>query len=151
MRLGNQNLNLTRCSVHDIPQLDARGLRKFGLTTGAIVAVLFGALLPWLRDRPLPWWPWIVAGVLSLWALGAPGSLHTLYRLWMKIGLILGWVNTRIILGIVFWIIIFPLGILLRFLKEKKVSGMIGGFDASAETYWIQTSTHNHASMERPF
>jgi hypothetical protein len=136
--------------MHEIPQLDSKGLRKFGLTTGGIVVVLFGLLLPWLRDRPLPWWPWGMAAILGLWALVAPGSLNLVYRPWMKVGLILGWINTRIILGIVFWIIILPLGILLRLVKEKKVSRMIGGFEASSATYWNLCSNHK-TNMEKPF
>ena len=137
--------------MHDIPHLDVKGLRKFGVTTGAIVVVLFGLVLPWLRDRPVPWWPWSVATVLLVWALVAPASLNVVYRAWMKVGLILGWINTRIILGIVFWVIIFPLGILLRLLKEKKVSRMISGIDTSARTYWVVPSTTQHPNMEKPF
>lgn len=137
--------------MHEIPQLDSKGLRKFGLTTGAIVVVLFGIMLPWLRDRPWPWWPWAVAAILVLWALAAPGSLNVVYRPWMKVGLCLGWVNTRIILGIVFWILILPLGILLRLFNEKKVSKMIGGFDPSARTYWVLCSPTYRANMEKPF
>ena len=137
--------------MDEIPQLDSKGLRKFGLTTGAIVVVLFGLLLPWLRDRPWPMWPWALSAVLSLWALFSPGSLILVYRPWMKIGLILGWVNTRIILGVVFWIIILPLGMLLRLLKEKKVSRVSDDFDVSAKTYWISCSPASHTSMEKPF
>ena len=102
--------------MHDIPDLDRRGLRKFGLTTGAILVMLFGLVLPWLRDRPLPLWPWCVAAVLAVWALAAPASLTMVYRPWMKAGLLLGWLNTRIILGLVFWIIVMPLGLILRLL-----------------------------------
>ena len=49
----------------DIPELDAAGLRRFALVTGAILAVLFGVLLPWLFGFGFPLWPWIVAGVLA--------------------------------------------------------------------------------------
>lgn len=38
---------------HDIPQLDAKGLREFGLTTGAIIIGLFGLVLPLLFGH----WP----------------------------------------------------------------------------------------------
>jgi hypothetical protein len=136
--------------MHDIPQLNANGLRKFGLTTGAIVVLLFGLALPWLRDRPLPWWPWGLAAVLAAWALVAPGSLIYVYRPWMKLGLIFGWINTRIILGLVFWMIILPLGILLRAVKEKKVASMTGSFEPSARTYWKMCPNH-HTNMEKPF
>jgi hypothetical protein len=49
---------------HDIRELDSGGLREFGLTTGGIVAGLFGLFFPWLLERPIPRWPWVIAGVL---------------------------------------------------------------------------------------
>ena len=136
-----------------IPQLDRAGLRKFGLTTGAIIVALFGLLLPWLRERPWPSWPWAVGVVLSVWSLAAPGSLVVVYRPWMKIGFLLGWLNTRIILGLVFWIIILPLGLLLRLVKEGKVIRIIGTRETSARTYWLVPvpSTAHHTNMEKPF
>lgn len=137
--------------MHDIADLDRKGLRKFGLTTGTILVVLFGFVLPWLRDRPLPLWPWILAFVLILWALLAPSSLTLIYRPWMKLGALLGWINTRIILGLVFWIIILPLGILLRLFKEKKVLRIAGGHEPSHDTYWIVPSSTLPVNMEKPF
>ena len=137
--------------MHDIPELDRNGLRKFGLTTGAMVVGLFGFALPWLRDRPFPWWPWGIAAVLVFWALLAPRSLTVVYRPWMKAGLLLGWLNTRIILGLVFWIIILPLGVLLRLMNEKKVARIIGRCEISARTYWLVPSPTHHTNMEKPF
>jgi len=58
-----------------IEQLDRKGLRKFGLVTGAIVLVLFGFLLPWIFGHGLPRWPWYVAGTLWIPALLVPDLL----------------------------------------------------------------------------
>jgi hypothetical protein len=43
--------------MNEIISLDRKGLRHFGLTTGAIILVLFAGLLPWLLDHELPIWP----------------------------------------------------------------------------------------------
>lgn len=137
--------------MHDIPELDAKGLRKFGLTTAAIAVVLFGLLLPSLRNQPLPWWPWALATMLSLWALAAPVSLRFVYRPWMKVGMVLGWINTRIILGVVFWLLILPLGLLLRLIHEKKVARLTEGLDPMAKTYWLPSPRTYNANMEKPF
>jgi hypothetical protein len=42
-------------SAHTIPALDRNGLRRFGITTGGIIAALFGLFFPWLLERPIPW------------------------------------------------------------------------------------------------
>ena len=53
--------------MHEIPKLDKKGLRDFGLLTGVIFVALFGLLLPWLRGHGLPRWPWGVSA--TLWFL----------------------------------------------------------------------------------
>ena len=55
-----------------IPELDHAGLRRFGLTTGALIAGIFGLLLPWLFDARYPAWPWLAAALAAqLLALGS--------------------------------------------------------------------------------
>ena len=46
---------------HVIPELDREGLRKFGLTTGAVFVAIFGLFFPWILDKNWPTWPWFVA------------------------------------------------------------------------------------------
>src|SRR5262245_61596107 len=94
--------------------LDRNGLRNFGLTTGAIAAVLFGLLLPWLRGYGFPMWPWLAGGILALWGLLAPATLRPVHRVWMAVGNVLGWINTRIILGLVFYTVVLPMGRMMR-------------------------------------
>ena len=86
-----------------IETLDAAGYRKFGLVSGAIVVVLFGLAIPWLFSFNFPRWPWIFAGVLVGWALLLPTTLKPVYIGWMKFGNMMNWINTRILLGIVFY------------------------------------------------
>ena len=84
---------------------DKQELRKFGLIFAGMFILIFGLLLPWIWDKPSPRWPWIVAAVFIAAALAVPMMLGPVYRLWMKIGHVLGWINTRIILGLVFFFI----------------------------------------------
>jgi hypothetical protein len=62
--------------MHEIIELDNRGLRKFGVVTGAIVVGLFAVFLPWLLERPWPAWPWILAAALWIPALLFPVARH---------------------------------------------------------------------------
>lgn len=100
--------------THAIPQLDAKGLRRFGLTTGAIVAGLFGVVLPYLLGHSWPIWPWILFSVLGVWALLAPRTLGPVYSAWMRFGLMASRVTTPVIMSLVFVAAILPTALILR-------------------------------------
>jgi len=96
------------------PELTASELRRFGLLTGGTIAILFGLLLPWIRETAFPTWPWGTAAVLTVWALAAPKTLRGVYRAWMQIGAALGYVNSRIILFLVYFLIFTPIAAVMR-------------------------------------
>jgi len=90
-------------STHNIPELDKKGLREFGLITGGIVAILFGLFFPWLLNVSYPVWPWVIFAILVTWALIAPVTLKPVYKGWMRFGLLLSRITTPIIMGCVFF------------------------------------------------
>jgi hypothetical protein len=134
---------------HEIPELDRAGLRKFGLTTGLIVIGLFGLLLPWLLDRAWPLWPWLLAGALCLAALVFPGRLAPVYRGWMRVGMALGYINTRIILFLLYYVVFVPVGLVTR----------IAGWDPMAramtsppdDSYRVMSRKRDRKHFERPY
>ena len=132
---------------HVIPELDKKGLREFGLVTGGIVAALFGLFFPWLFDRPLPLWPWIVFGVLGLWGLVAPVTLRPVYRLWMRFGLLMGRVMTPLIMGIVFFALIAPVGLLRRVFAKDPMAREFN----DAESYRVESQRVKMENMEKPY
>jgi hypothetical protein len=131
-----------------IVELDREGLRKFGLMTGGIAAVLFGLLFPWLLDRSWPLWPWLVLAVLGGVALAAPAALKPVYTGWMKFGLLAGRVTTPLILGLVFFLLIAPIGAIRRVLGHDE---MRRAFDAGAPTYRVPSRRSPLANLEKPF
>ena len=133
----------------NIPTLDNKGLRKFGLTTGAIIVLLFVLFFPWVFDaESLPIWPWVVAGILWVPALIMPGLLRPIYTTWMKIGHGLGWVNTRIILGVLFYVMILPMGLIMRLFGKDPMSRKR---DKSASSYRIETVSEPKDRLEKPY
>jgi hypothetical protein len=88
-------------------------LRTFGLT-GAAIAAGF-AVWPFFAGNGEPS-PWMLAagGGIAVTALASPRHLAGLYRGWMAIGHVLGWVNTRILLGAIFYLVVTPLGVARR-------------------------------------
>ena len=135
-------------SAHSIPELDRSGLREFGLLTGGIVAVLFGLIFPWLLERTLPCWPWLVFGVLGGWGLVAPNSLRPVYYAWMRFGLLLSKVTTPIIIGALFFVVIVPVGLIMRLATSDPMRRRI---DRSVSTYRIESHRAAREDMEKPF
>lgn len=131
-----------------IPDIDRKGLRSFGLTTGAIVAVLFGLFFPWLLEFSIPTWPWIVLAVLGSWGLIAPDSLRPVYRGWMRFGLLLSKITTPIIMGIVFFLLIMPFGFVLKLLGKDPMRRRT---DDGAQTYRIESTKTTKENLENPF
>ena len=100
--------------THQFTEINKKSLREFGIITGAIVAGLFGLLLPWLLGNAFPLWPWYVFAVLSGVALVLPMALKPVYKVWMRFGMVMGWINTRLILGIIFYTMFTPVALVLK-------------------------------------
>ena len=95
-------------------------LCSFGFTVGGIFALIgFWPLI--FRGEDSRWWAMVVAGCLLVPAVVFPRSLVWVYRGWMAVGHIMGWINTRIILGMVFYIIVTPIGMFRRWLGRDPM------------------------------
>jgi Saxitoxin biosynthesis operon protein SxtJ len=88
-------------------------LRQFGLLVGGVFAVI--GLSPMvIRGQNPRWWSLVPAVLLIVPALVNPGSLRFVHRGWMAIGEVLGWINTRIILGTIFYTLVTATGLVMR-------------------------------------
>ena len=133
---------------HAIPELDRRGLRHFGLITGGLFATLFGLFFPWLLNGTSPYWPWIVGGVLALWALIAPGTMRGFYRTWMRFALLLSRITTPLIMGLVFFLVITPVGFIMKLLGRDIMARRM---DRGIKSYRVPSRKSPKIHMERPF
>lgn len=135
--------------MNEIRELDQKGLRDFGLLGGAISAGLFGSILPLIHHESLPILPWLIAIILWIWAIAAPATLNGIYQIWMRIGLVLGWINTRLILSIVFYVLLMPMGLVMRGVFHQDT--MKRKLDADVATYRVISQVKPKESMENPF
>jgi hypothetical protein len=133
---------------HSIEPLDQAGYRKFGLTTGAMVAALFGLLIPWLFSLNYPRWPWLLAALLVTSALLAPRALQPVHAGWMRFGHFMNWINTRLILGVLFYGIFLPFGLGMRLLGKDPMHRKL---DDRVSTYRVKSHNDSKDSVERPF
>ena len=89
-------------------------LREFGFLLGFAFPFLIGWFLPFLGGHSFRSWTlWISIPSLVL-AISRPGLLYYPYRVWMQLGHVLGWLNSRIILGLVFLIVLQPIALIMR-------------------------------------
>ena len=133
---------------HSIPELDSNGLRRFGLTTGGMIALLFGLAFPWLLDFAFPLWPWVIFSVLALLGLVVPNSLRVVYFTWMRFGLLMSRVMTPLVLGIVFFGLVLPMGILMRLFRPDPMNREL---DDAADSYRVDSVKAARENLERPF
>lgn len=128
-------------------QPNSRELRTFALVLGAMFAALFG-LAPIIRHHPPHLWAWIVA--LALWSIGllAPLALRPLHRGWTRLGLALGWINTRVILTLLYAIVVTPLGAAMRLLGRDP---MARKFEPDRASYRVPVKERPKKHMERPY
>ncbi len=133
--------------TNEIPVLDRRGLRQFGLTTGAIVAGLFGIVFPYFLSLSWPIWPWIVFAVLGGWGIIAPTSLGSVYRGWMRLGMLLGKITTPVILTLLFLVAILPGALLMRLFGKDP---MRRRFDKAA-SYRVKSKQPTVENLKNPY
>lgn len=108
-----------------------RSLRRFGLTVG-FVFLLLGCVLLW-RHRGAAW-PLVSIGAVLVLAAGlAPLALKWVHGPWMIAALALGWIVTRILLTIVFFLVVTPIGLLQRLFGKRAIEV---AFEADAASYW---------------
>ncbi len=102
-------------------------LREFGFLLGFIFPFLIGWILPLIGGHSFRTWTLFISIPSIILAVTKPSLLLYPYRGWMKIGHILGWLNSRIILGLVFLIVLQPIALIMRIfghdpLRTKKFS-----------------------------
>ena len=128
--------------------IDTRKLRKFGLTVGGVFTAL--AILFVLRHKHhVPYYVSIVAGpTLLAGALAWPRALWPVERGWSRLASALGWVNTRILLAVVFFVVLAPIALVLRAVGKDPLERRR---DRSRATYWRTREPAEPDRLTRPY
>src|SRR4051812_10489609 len=92
-------------------------LRKFGLTVGGAFAV-FGVISWWRGHEIPPRVLWVLAVLLIVPGALFPSVLGPVQRGWMAFATLLGHVNTRIILTVLFYLVLTPVGFVMRLFRD---------------------------------
>jgi hypothetical protein len=124
-----------------------RDLRSFGLIVGGIFAAI--GLWPLLRHgAPVREGLLIVAAPLIVLAAAVPRSLRYPYRGWMFVGHCLGWVNSRVLMTVVFYLVVTPAALVMRVMGRDE---MRRRRDPSASTYRVEKALRPPSHLRHLF
>ena len=108
--------------MHQKVTITKRTLREFGFIFGVGLPLIIGWLIPLLFGHAPRIWTLYVGLPTLILSVLFPNFLKLPYKVWMKIGLILGWINSKIILGIVFFLILIPISIMMKLFKHDPLN-----------------------------
>jgi len=137
IRTGKKNLVLT----------EKAELRKFGLIVGCIFLAL--GLAPILKGKDSNFFLISPAIILIFLAVILPKILLPFYKVWMRLGKALGKINSFIVLSLIFYFVLTPLGIVK---KAFKIDLEKFSHKTNKISYWIKKPPSNPKDkMKRTF
>ena len=105
--------------------ISQKQLRQFGFLIGIGFPVIIGWIIPAISGHLFRFWSLWIGVPLFILGILRPRLLFYPYQAWMKIGLALGWINSHIVLGLVFLLVLQPISLIMKLfgydpLKKKK-------------------------------
>jgi hypothetical protein len=121
--------------------------RKDNITFGILFFILFLiiGLYPLKSGETTRIWSLVLSSAFLIITIIRPNLLTFLNRLWIQFGILLGKIISPLVMGLVFFFVVTPIGILIRMLK-KDVMGLKRG----APSYWINRDDKAQ-SMKKQF
>lgn len=105
--------------------IEKKRLKEFGFIFGFGIPLLVGFIIPKLNGHDFKTWTLFIGLPSIILAIINPQLLKIPYILWIKLGNILGWINSKLILGLVFIIVLMPISIFMKLFKydplRKKI------------------------------
>jgi hypothetical protein len=120
--------------------------RSFGLVFAAVFALI--GLVPLWDGAPLRFWALGVAAIFALIAFIRPALLKPLNLIWFKFGMLLHKIVNPIIMGLLFYVTIMPIGLIMRLFGKDVLSLRI---DKNRPSYWVHREPLESNSMRNQF
>jgi len=122
---------------HDLSKLDLteKSLKKFGYTVGAVLIALYAWFFYRNHYEVFRTVLLVLGFLLLLGGFLFPKQLKGAYKVWMGLAFVLGWLVSRIILTILFFLVITPVGLLAKLAGKKFVDADV---NKDSKSYWIK-------------
>lgn len=123
-------------------------LRQFGITVGPVFLAL--ALWMFLKEYP-PLFQYLlgVIGILLLTiGLSCPLVLKKIYKVWMGVAFAIGWIVSRVLLVVIFYLVLTPIGLTARLLGKDFLDIRA---KKSQDSYWIKRNREKAVNYEKMY
>jgi hypothetical protein len=126
-------------------RLSPREGRRFGLLVGLAFLGL-GTLSHWRGHSVAPTFLWVIGGLLFAGGLVLPGAMGPVYRAWMGLALALSKVTTPLVMGLIYFGVFSPMGLIRRLFGRDALVRPPG------TSFWISRPTGSRRSdLRRQF
>jgi len=119
-------------------EVSTKRIRDFGRVMLVVLSFIIPAFLMWRNAWEISTASWILFAiglVIFLLSVIRPLVLTPVYKGWMGLAIILGLFMTKVIISLVFYFIMTPIGIGRRLLVKDPMNMRI---DSEAESYWVE-------------
>ena len=127
---------------------DNKAIRDFGILIGIILLIIAGILF--YKERA-SYQLIILLGIAFIGlGLGMPIILKPFYLVWMNFAVVLGWLMTRLILGLLFYIVVSPISLISRLFGKEFLDLKTSSLNRSYWNYKDNDSI-SHQNYEKQF
>ena len=107
--------------------------RNFGIVFFAVFLVI--SLYPLTKDGDITRWSFVISIIFLILGLTNSKILTPLNRLWFKFGILLGRIISPIIMVIIFFAVVSPIGLIMRLLRKDLLNLK---YNKKCKSYWIE-------------
>ena len=106
--------------------------RSFGIVF--FIVFLLVSIYPLINDEEIRIWSLIISIIFLILGLLNSQILTPLNQIWFKLGIFLGKIVSPIVMGIIFFLVVTPTGIIMRILKKDLLNLKY----SDDKSYWIK-------------
>ena len=118
--------------------------RRFGFPVGTAFLLLTGVLV-WRGHVTAAYSTAAAGSVLILAALVMPARLGPVHRAWMALALAMSTITTPVIMGLLYFLVVTPIGVLKRTIGGNPLRR------PAADSYWVKRATGKRSDLRRQF
>ena len=118
--------------------------RSFGIVFFAVFIII--SFYPLINNNDFKLWSLIISLIFLILGLLNSKILNPLNKIWFKFGLFLGKIISPIVMGVIFFLVVTPIGILMRLLKKDLLNLKMN----DSKSYWIE-KTDPKSKMKNQF